>query len=73
MENMPDELFIDYMERHSKTQMALFSNQDCRRLQELAGEEPTGDIDNWYSWPWVHIKSHIDAARKNIESKKYDR
>lgn len=65
MKEWDDEKFLGYMETHSQSERALFRNDYCKRLQSLAGEQPTGDEDEWFAWHYEDMKPYLAAAYEN--------
>lgn len=68
MKDWDDEKFLGYMETHSQSERALFRNDYCKRLQVLAGVEPTGDDEQWFSWHYEDMKPYLDAAREKLRT-----
>ena len=62
---MTDEVFINYMEAHSRTERALFKKDHINRLLTLAGEEPNQVIE-WQPWFYRDMESTLTKAKSNI-------
>lgn len=68
-----DLTFLSYVEQHSKTQRALFSEEQLARLYELAGRQlppvPSGPVAGFARLPADVAAPLVNAARKRIDGR----
>lgn len=65
---MKDDDFLGYCELHCRTERALFSSEQIKRLCELANQNPPENIDyhEWVSARANYVQFMVDIARRRI-------
>jgi hypothetical protein len=70
-DEMTDQQFLGYVELHSRTPRALFSNSDVCRFLILAGEHADAFVGPGFTeMRYDTIKGFLERARKRLEAER---
>ena len=61
-----EEMFLGYMQEHSKTPLALVSKTQVEYLMKLAGYPDYREEREWSPWHYEDMQPYLDRAKKRL-------